>query len=318
MSLATAGDVLLDCVGVMDIQSKSAFVGQTNAALSMLSASIQKIHSQGKIEMFAGGGLGPSACGMSGPSAPADAGPPGAAMENVTSKVCAALSATSAGFGFRDSLAVPGIASKIPAVIVAGIAGYGVKGAFGALSSGGPPSGPKDLEQRAKMNVKMVAGKKISGLAPQMISSKTLGKFEVKSLLVTDFTTVLFSNFALAKFEVKSLVWFKTTSLAFEVEGTTSVEITTPEFTGQAKIIKMKGDTKVEKIMDVLGKTKCKNKLTVEHDTLMHDKLTVSLDTEVKGTLEVKMDGKVKDTTTVAKDVKTKSVFFKAKVILGF
>ena len=84
VSLATGGDVLVDSVGVMDIQSKAAFVAQTAAAMSMLSAAVQKIHSQGKVEMFAGGGKAPSACGPGGPVTPADAGPPGATAEKVT------------------------------------------------------------------------------------------------------------------------------------------------------------------------------------------------------------------------------------------
>ncbi len=359
-SLQTAGDVLLDCVGVMDIQSAAAFVGQTSAAMSMLSAAIQKIHSQAKVELFAGGGISPSACGPSGPVSAPDHGPPGAASEKVTGLATAALSATSASYGLKDAFSpnlaieAAGKGAKVIAVAVGGIAAVGGvsaignaasgsgsggaaapagagagAGAGGASSSGeggshgassgsgGGGGGGTHIEERASANIKMVAGKKISGIAPAMISSKTLGKFEVKALLVTDFTTVLFTNFALAKFEVKALDAFKTVSGKFEVEADVAVDIKTKDFKGKAPAVTMDGHTKVTKVTDVKGKTTLKDDLEVERNALMKDKLTVKKKVEVKGTLTVKKNTKVTSTATIDGDVKTKTVTFKSRVTFG-
>ena len=316
-SLQTAEDVLVDSVGVMAIQSKAAFVGQTSAALAMRSASIQKVHSQAKVEIYAGGGIAPSSSGPGGPVKAPDAGPPGATMEKATGVACAALGIVSAGYGIKDACAPgEGVGSKIIALGVSGVA-FGSFGlAIGAAAgAGGAASG--DIEERASANIKQVAGKKISGIAPAMISSKTPGKFEVKALLVTDFTTTLFSNFALAKLEVKSLVWFKTISSVFTVKALDKVELKTVLFTGKAAKIKMDGDTKVTKIMNVTQKTTWKDDVKVEKDTLMHDKLTVSGDTEVKGKLTVKSKSKVVKNFTADDDVKTDTIECKDRVTLG-
>lgn len=322
VSLATAADVLVDSVGVMDIQSKGAFVGQTSAAMALLSASAQKIHSQGKVEMFAGGGKSPAACGPGGPVTPADAGPPGATTEKVTGVACAVLSATSAGYGLQDAFSpqltieAPGLAAQVPAVGVALLA-TAVSGMAGAAAGGaGGGSGGTDIEERASSNITMVAGKKISGIAPGIISYKTLGKWEVKALLVTDFTTTLFTNFALAKFEVKALDAFKTTSATFEVEADAAVNIETKDFKGKAAIVTMDGDTKVTKIMDVMGKTTCKDALTVGKKTTMTGKLIVKRKTEIKGKLTVQCT-EVKGNVTVKGDFKADKVEFKAPTIFG-
>jgi cytoskeletal protein CcmA (bactofilin family) len=322
VSLATAGDVLIDSVGVMDIQSMGAFVGQTSAAMSMLSASVQKIHSQGKVEIFAGGGKAPSACGPSGPVTPPDAGPPGATMEKVTGVACAALSTTSADFGMQDAysptiaIAAPGLVAQVPAVAVASIAAFGNLTAL-ATAVGYPGDGAPDIEERASGNIKMVAGKKISGVAPAIISSKTPGKFEVKALAVTDFTTVLFTNFALAKFEVKALDAFKTTSAIFEIEADVAVEIKTKDFKGKSTQITMDGHTKVTESMEVMGKTTCNADLQVEHDAKLTGMLNVTGKTEVKGTLTVKKNTKVTSTATIDGDVKTDTAEFKSSVTFG-
>jgi uncharacterized membrane protein YjjB (DUF3815 family) len=320
VSLATAGDVLVDSVGVMDIQSKGAFVGQTSAAMSMLSASVQKIHSQGKVELFAGGGKSPAACGPGGPVTAADAGPPGAITEKVTGVACAVLTATSAGYGLQDAftpqlaIAAPGLVAQVPAVAVAGVA-LGVSAMAGAAVAGAVGGGT-DIEERASSNITMVAGKKISGIAPGIIGYKTLGKWEVKALLVTDFTTTLFTNFALAKFEVRALDAFETTSSAFEVEADVAVEIETKEFTGRATLITMDGATKVTKIMDVMGKTTCQDALTVSKKTTMTGKLFVKRKTDIKGKLTVQCT-EVKGSVTVGGDFKTDKVEFKASTVFG-
>jgi len=323
VSLATAGDVLVDSVGVMDIQSLGAFVGQTSAALSMLSASLQKIHTQAGVELFAGGGKSPSSCGPGGPVTAPDAGPPGAAMEKVTGLACAALSVTSASYGLKDAFGpdlfinAPGLKEKAIAVGIAGIAAFGTKGAVSAAAGGGGGGGGTDIVERASANIKMIAGKKISGIAPAMISHKTPGLWEVKALLVTDFTTTLFSNFALAKFEVKALDTFKTTSTHFEVEADATVDIKTAKFKGKSNTITMDGHTKVTKVTDVKGKTTWKDDVDVERNALLRGKLTVLKKTEIIGTVTVKKKTTIKSNTTVDGDVKTKTVVFKSRVTLG-
>lgn len=317
VSLCTESAVLVDSVGVMDIQSKGTFMAQTNATMSMLSASVQKIHSQGKVEIWAGGGKAPASCGLSAPAAPTDSGPPAATTEKATGVACAALSATSAGYGLKDAFSAPGVGGKVIAVGVAGVAavGAGTAGlaAAGVAIGGGAP----DIEERASANIKMVAGKKISGVAPAMISSKTPGKYEVKALLVTDFTTVLFTNFALAKFEVKALDAFKTTSRSFEVDGSATIDIETKDFKGKSSKIVMNGITKVTKVMGVDGKTELADDMQVDRNAMMTGALFVKGKTEVKGTLTVSKNTTIKSTKTVDGKVKTDTLEFKSRVTFG-
>ncbi|MBK6530924.1 MAG: hypothetical protein IPF99_15315 [Deltaproteobacteria bacterium] len=316
VSLCTESDVLLDSVGVMDIQSKGTFMAQTNATMAMLSASVQKIHSQGKVEIWAGGGKAPASCGLSAPAAPTDAGPPGATVEKTTGLACSALSLTSANFGLSDTFS-----GSIPAYAVSvgvyGVAAHGALTSIAAATGMDIGGGAPDIEERASANIKMVAGKKISGLAPQIISSKTLGKYEVKALLVTDFTTLLFTNFALAKFEVKALDAFKTTSRSFEVDGSATIDIETKDFKGKSKTIVMNGITKVTKVMGVDGKTELADDMLVDRNALMTGALFVIGNTEVKGTLTVSKNTTVKSTQTVDGKVKTDTLEFKSRVTFG-
>jgi hypothetical protein len=315
-SLTTAGDVLLDSVGVMDIQSKSTFMAQTAATLSMLSASVQKIHSQGKVELYAGGGKAPAQCGLSSPTAPVDAGPPGATMEKITGVACAALGVTSASFGIKDAWAAGAITGKVIAGAVMGVAALGAGKAVAAAAGAGGGGGA-DIEERASAGIKMVAGKKISGLAPKMIGSQTPGKFEVKALLVTDFTTVLFTNFALAKFEVKALDAFKTTSLTFELEGDASTEISTKDFKGKAARIHMNGATTVTKQVEVKGKTYLRREFKVREAATMTGELLVKEKTAVKGNLTVKKDVTISGDLTLERNLKAKQVEWKSRVTFG-
>jgi len=334
VSLSTANDVLLDCVGVMDVQSKGQFVAQTNAVLMMLSAATQKIHSQGKVEVYAGGGKNPGPCGTGSPAGAPETGAPGAVTEKVTGLACAALSGVSASYGVSDAKeAGTGMA------IALGVAGIAAAGGVGAVAkvfmspkTKPPPGethgvvanairiafgGGADIEERASANIKMVAGKKISGIAPLMITAKTLGKYEVKALLVTDFTTTLFSNFALAKFEVKALDVFKTTSIMFDVQGDVATNINTLKFTGKSEAITMNGVTHVTGTMDVTDKTTCDADLLVERNAMLKGKIKVHGYTRIKGKLTVKRDVMVKSNITVDGDTKTEKLELKSSVTFG-
>ncbi len=314
-SLTSNGDVLVDSVGVMDVQSKGSFLAQTNATLAMLSAATQKVHSQGKVEVFAGGGRGPSACGLAAPNTPSDSGAPASASEKVTDLACAALGAVSAGYGIRDAWAAGGTGGKVIAVGVAGVAALGAGAAV--AKAAGHAGGGADIVERASANIKMVAGKKISGLAPAMISAKTPGKYEVKALLVTDFTTTLFTNFALAKFEVKALDAFKTTSTMFDVIAEVETSIKTKDFKGKAALISMDGATTVTKTATVKGATHLHADLEVKRNALLTGALQVDGKTTVKGTLTARKNTRVESTMTVDGNVQTKTQEWKSRVTFG-
>jgi hypothetical protein len=95
-SLTTLGQVLLDAVGTMGLQAKGNFSAQTNAAMALLSAASTQQHSQGKVEIFAGGGMAPGSCGSGAPASPGPNTPPAKTAEKVTEVACAATSAMKA------------------------------------------------------------------------------------------------------------------------------------------------------------------------------------------------------------------------------
>ena len=363
-SLVTAKAVLVDSVGVMDIQSKGHFTGQTNAMMLMLSGAAQKVHSGGKVEVYAGGGNNPDDCSTGSPAGAPDSGKPGAAAEIATNVACAGLSgvkawqdlgaAASAGSGSMSSMAEAGSAamavvkgladlgkaaagpfatekagSQVGGVFeamggAAGTIGSALKGDWGGVASGvssmvtgsvsAAGGSAPDIEERATANIKMIAGKKISGLAPLGIDFKTPGKFEVKALLVTDFTTVTFSNYALAKFEVKSLYQIKTTSARFEVDVKTAAKISTEDFIGKAKLITQDGVTHVKKTLEVAGNVSLADELIVYKDAKLNAKLKVKGETHIHGKFTVEQDVTVKSNVSSNKQVKTKDFVAKSRV----
>ena len=363
-SLVTAQAVLLDAVGVMDIQSQADWVGQTNADMRLLSSALQRIHSQGKVEVYAGGGNKPGDCGGGTPAGQRDTGKPGAVAEVITNTACAGLSgvkawqdlsaaATAGGqtiesaaeSGATAMSALKGLAdlgkaaagpfgsTKGGSVLAGGFeAASGGLGAlagalrldFGAVASGvssmigggaaAAGGGGADIVERASANIKMVAGKKISGTAPLGIDFKTPGKLQVKALLVTDFTTVCFSNYALAKFEVKSLYQIKTTSSTFEIDVKTAAAIDTKTFTGKAVLITEDGVTRVTKTLEVAQAVKLADTLTVDKDATLEGKLTVRGAAHVHGKLTVEQDVTVKTNISMNKKVKTKDYVAKSRV----
>jgi cytoskeletal protein CcmA (bactofilin family) len=363
-SLVTAKAVLLDAVGVMDVQSKGHFTGQTNAGMLMLSGSDQKVHSGGKVEIFAGGGNDPGDCAAGAPAGAPDSGKPGAVAELAANTACAGLSGVKAwqdlssavtaaaepaknmaeaasasmavikGLTDLGKAATGPFATEKPASTmggaleglggVAGIVGGLAKQDFGAVASGVSSlvsgsaavagGGGADLEERATGSIKMIAGKKITGLAPLGIDFKTPGKFQVKALLVTDFTTVTFSNYALAKFEVKSLYQIKTTSLKFEVDSKSAVKVDTEKFTGKSKFITQDGVTHVKKTLLVTGDVSLVDTLTVYKDVTLKGKLTVKGEAHIHGKVTVEQDVTVKSNLSSNKKVKTKDIVAKSRV----
>lgn len=363
-SLVTAKAVLIDSVGVMDIQSKGHFTGQTNASMLMLSGADQKVHSGGKVEVYAGGGNNPDDCGAGAPAAAPDSGKPGAASEVITNTACAGLSgvkawqdlgaAVTAGSESMKTMAEAGaaamtiikgladlskaaagpfasekMASQLGGGFEAAAGGAGaiagaLKGDFGAVASGissmitggatAAGGAAADIEERASGSIKMIAGKKISGIAPLGIDFKTPGKFQVKALLVTDFTTVTFSNYALAKFEVKSLYQIKTTSAQFEVDAKGAATVSTKKFTGKAARITQDGVTHVKKKLEVTGNVSLADELTVYKDVTLKAKLLVKGATHIHGKFTVEQDVTVKSNVSSNKKVKTKDFVAKSRV----
>ncbi|MEZ4406824.1 MAG: hypothetical protein R3A52_10150 [Polyangiales bacterium] len=364
-SLSTIGDVFIDSVGVGDYQSKGAFLAQTNAAMTLLSGASSHVHSQGKVEVFAGGGMAPGPCGGGGPAAPADTGTPGAAAEAVTNVACNALSGVKAwkdlssavtaaqaptesvmaGFGAaagvmkgmsdltKAALGPTALAEKNMSKVgsgfeaasgVLGVVAGVAKGDVGSVVSGlsnvitgasGAAGGGADIKENATGFIKMVAGKKISGVAPFGIDSKTPAKYEVKALAVVDFATIAFSNFVLAKFEVKCIDKVATTSNTFDHAVKATVKIDCGKsFTGQAPKISQDGKVHVTKTVDVGGNTSFKAKLKVKKNTTMKDALTVKGAVTVNGKIEVFRDVTVKGTATAGAKVTTQDKVIKGRV----
>ena len=103
-SLTTLGQVLIDAVGTMGLQSKGNFSAQTNAAMALLSAASTQAHSQGGVEIFAGGGMAPGACGSGATATPGPNAPPAKTAEKVTEVACAAASLAKTYNDFKTNL----------------------------------------------------------------------------------------------------------------------------------------------------------------------------------------------------------------------
>ncbi len=114
-SLTTLGQVLFDAVGTMALQSKGNCSAQTNAAMALLSQASTQAHSQGKVEIFAGGGMAPGACGSGGPAAPGPNTPPAKTAEKVTEAACGAVSVAKAVNDFQTNLSAGADAEKAQA-----------------------------------------------------------------------------------------------------------------------------------------------------------------------------------------------------------
>ncbi len=110
-SLTTLGQVLIDAVGTMGLQSKGNFSAQTNAAMALLSQASTQAHSQGKVEVFAGGGMAPGPCGSGAPASPGPNTPPAKTAEKVTEVACAAVSVAKAYNDFATNREAAGKAN---------------------------------------------------------------------------------------------------------------------------------------------------------------------------------------------------------------
>ncbi len=91
-SLTTVGSVLADAAGTLTVQSDGAFVAQTNAAMSWLSQSGTQVHTAAGLQIYAGGGVAPGACGAGSPASSPGKSKPGATTEKAVTVALAAAS----------------------------------------------------------------------------------------------------------------------------------------------------------------------------------------------------------------------------------
>jgi len=326
-SLTTVGSALVDAAGTLIVQSKGTFTAQTSAAMSWLSAAKTQCHSQAKVEVYAGGGIAPGPCGA---GMPATTPPPTSPAHTTEKMVNAALMAASLGRGATDLASADGAAeataagadmakevaevasewvpegAKKPlehgagglemAAGAAQIASGDVVGGLATLASGGAAAsgGGSNLEERAATEIKMVAGKKISGNAGVGFDFKTTNKFGVTAALVTDFTTIKWVAFCLLKFEVKSFVKVKVATTLFKVHAHTSATMDGKgALTFKAPYIRYKADMEMTKTLLVIKKTTLRNTLEVTDNTTLQAKLDIKKNLVVKQTVEVKANARI-------------------------
>jgi hypothetical protein len=327
-SLTTVGSVLVDAVGTLLIQSKGTFTAQTSAAMSWLSAATTQCHSQAKVEVYAGGGIAPGPCGA---GAPASTPPPTSPAHTSEKLVNAALLAASLGravtelgeahhaaeqvaVGADMAKEVTEVASEwVPeehkeglehaagrAELVSGaaeIASGNVVGGLATMASGGAAAsgGGSNLEERAATDVKMVAGKKISGTAGVGFDFKTINKFGVTAALVTDFTTIKWVAFCLLKFEVKSFVQVKVGTGLFGLHAHTSASMEGKALlTFKAPYIRYKAKMEMTKTLLVIKETVLRNTLEVAKDASLRAKLDIKKDLVIKQKVEIKANAIIK------------------------
>lgn len=338
-SLTTVGSILIDAKGTLGLQSKADFTAQTNAAMALLSQKKTQAHTQAKMEIYAGGGVAPGACGAGTKAASPKTTTPAEMQEKmVTAAISAAALAknvhevnnivASGGVGSAAHMAEAFDAMKNVAygmgqdavggqmeMISGGLAvgaGGGIAGVAGGLAAaaGGrvAVANGTDVEHRSTRDIKMVAGCKMSSSALAGFDYKVLNRLSVNAALVTDFTTIQWYAFCLLKWEVKAMSTVKcgTTTLSMKAKTTGKIEgMATLDF--KAPNIKMDGDVTVTKTQKVKGQTFLDSKLTVNKATALQAKLTVEKNVTLKNTMTVEGD------TELAKQlhVKNKSQYKK-------
>ncbi len=296
-SLTTVGSILVDAVGTLTAQSGGPFVAQTNAAMRWLSQGGTQVHTAAGMQIFAGGGTAPGACGA---GSPADS--PGASLPGRTTEVAVETALLGASL---SRVAIQGPSAGAVASAVSGVAG------LAGLVTG------TDLQERAVEEIKMVAGIMITHSAGVGYDYRTLNKFAVTAAAMTSFTTTVWGAFCLLKFEVKAGVAVKAKTKLVKVDGSVSATL---DGKGTLTIDSPKIDyvskMEVTKTLTVNKKTTV-NSLEVKKDTNLDGTLTVEKNTkfEINLTIEKNMDAKKE--VKVTKKTKAKgaaSVSKKTKV----
>jgi hypothetical protein len=330
-SLTTVGSILIDAKGTLGLQSKADFTAQTNAAMALLSAKKTQAHTQAKMEIYAGGGVAPGACGAGTKAASPKTTTPAEMQEKMVTAAISAAALAKNAYEVNNIVASGGAGSlahgaevldamKNVAYGTANDAAGGqfemMSGAMGAMSGGGiagvagglaagaggavAVANGTDVEHRSTRDIKMVAGCKMSSSALAGFDYKVLNRLTVTAALVTDFTTIQWYAFCLLKWEVKAMSTVKcaTTTLSMKAKTTGKIEgMVTLDF--KAPNIKQDGDVTVTKTLKVEGETFLNSKLNVNKATTLHTKLTAEKNATLKNVMHV--DG----ATELAKKLRT-------------
>jgi hypothetical protein len=331
-SLATVGSILVDAVGTLTAQSDGAFTAQTNTAMSWLSQAGTQAHSTAKIQVFAGGGVAPGACGSGAPASSPGSSTPAETSEHIVNATLSAASLARNVVDFKgadgaaaktaqvmdglknaaeglNEVGVPGAGAVAPyfemASGVAGLASMNptngkldvastVLGAAATIASGaaGAAGAGADLEERAVSEIKMVAGTMITGSAGVGFDYKTLNKFSVTAGALTSFTTVAWGAFCLLKYEVKAGWAVKAKTALIKVDASKSATMD-----AKAKL------TFMSPIIDYKSKMLITKTLKVNGNTQVK-KLQVKQGKKsvLRGELEVKKNANFNDELEVKKD----------------
>lgn len=341
-SLTTVGSVLADAAGTLTVQCDGPFTAQTNATMSWLSQSGTQVHTAAALEMFAGGGVSPGACGAGAPAGSPGASTPGDTTERVVNATLAAASLArnvidsigggaatiaaqgldaaknaaelSAAAGGPGKDAAPYAEAASGAVsVVSSLASGDVAGALGGAASvaagAAGIAGGSDFTQRAASEIKMVAGTMITGSAGVGFEYKTLNKFGVTAGALTSFTTTSWGAFCLLKFEVKAIVAVKLKTKLVEIAASKSA---TMDAKAKLAIISPTIDyvskLKVTKTLTVKGTTSLEKTLEVakKKTSTLGGTLTVDKNVVFQMNLLVDKDLEAKAKAQVAKKAKGK------------
>jgi hypothetical protein len=232
-SLVTLGQVLVDAVATMTLQSKGAFLAQTNSGMQWLADAGIKAHTPKGVEIIAGGGSAPGPCGCGGPATPGGRVDPTSAAQDLVNQVTMGTSLAKTAFDGTSAIAdlsdkkdvVANIATLVKAAadatktikgishddetkksgaraeVGAGIAGVvsGIaKGDFGSVASGISSvvgGGGTLATSAAKTDIKEFAANDIKMVANNKISGTAMNAIDFKT--ANKFTVVagLFADF---------------------------------------------------------------------------------------------------------------------------
>lgn len=341
VSLTTVGSALVDAAGTLTLQSKGALTGQTNAVLKWLSQTSTQAHSQGAVEVFAGGGMAPGDCGAGIPSPSTKSTTPADKTEMAVNLALTAASlgrnvvefrgaesgmakaavgldaaknalegtaAATGNEGFAKAAAGAEMLSGAASIAANPTDIGNVAGALGTIGSGAAgAAGGSDITERATQEIKMVAGKKITAVALAGFDYKTLTKFAVTAGMVVDFTTINWAAFCLLKWEVKSLGKVKTSETTLEIEAKTTGKMESHgPITFKSPSIFYKGKVNVKEEGAKTGHLSVKDTVLIIDEMWVEDTSFLKSKLTVENDMILKQRLKVKKDAQVVKDIKVK------------
>lgn len=159
--------------------------------------------------------------------------------------------------------------------------------------------GSTDIEERAADNIKLVAGRKISGTAALGVEFKTANKFSVSAAAAAEFTTIAFSVAAALKAEIKAIA-----KIAGKTFGKIEFDDSIGEWKNKAKLDLKAPTVTVDGKMVVTKNSYLQARLTVRQKTQLRDELEVFNKTHLKNELKVDKETQLMDKLTVKKHTK--------------